>query len=47
MNILLSWIKLYDKIMESYEKKKELMEKGETCVNILVNFICCIRNIEA
>lgn len=50
MNNLLGWIKLIDKFMEFFENNKEeegTMEKGETCVTIIVNFICCIRNIEA
>jgi hypothetical protein len=46
MNNLLGWIKLIDKLMETYETQREgNMEKGETCVSIIVNFICCVRNI--
>lgn len=32
--------------MEIYEIHKEgNMEKGETCVSIIVNLVCCLRNI--
>jgi len=46
MNNLLGWIKMTDQLMEVYETQKEgNMEKGETCVSIIVNLVCCIRNI--
>lgn len=48
LNNILSWVSTVDRLMEVYEKFKEgNVEKGETCVSIIVNMICCARNIGA